>query len=276
MRLMLLLCSFAAAVWAPPAVAQWPYDVPYVPTPQVVVDEMLRLANVGPQDVLMDLGSGDGRILITAARKFGARGLGVELDAELFAQSQANAAAEGVSGRVNFLNQDLFKTDLSPATVISMYLLPQVNLRLRPALLQLKPGTRIVSHDFDLGEWEPDRRVYLRKNVFLWIVPARVAGTWRARIALPDGEQDFEFELRQRYQVLDGLARINGVMSPLWDSTVSGDRVSFVVVDNRDRESEASLYFEARVRDGVMEGELRRGVGQTMTRHAWRAVRTGG
>jgi len=271
----LAACSLAGA--AEPALRwkNWSYDVPYVPTPQVVVDEMLRVAGVGPQDTMMDLGSGDGRILITAASKFGARGVGVELDEELLARSADNAREAGVSGRVTFVRQDLFKTDLSGATVISMYLLPTVNMRLRPVLLGLKPGTRIVSHDFDLGEWLPDRKVTIRKNVFLWIVPAQAGGKWQAAIALEDGEQKFEFDFRQRFQVLDGVARINGVMSQLWESAVSGERVSFVVVDNRDRENEANLYFEGRVQGGVMEGELRRGVGNAMTRHKWRAVRVG-
>lgn len=279
MPLFLLKVMAWAGLLAGTAVAQpahWSYDVPYVPTPQVVVDEMLRLANVGPNDVLMDLGSGDGRILITAARRFGARGMGVDLDEELIAKSVADAEAAGVADRVTFARQDLFKTDLSPATVISMYLLPTVNLRLRPALLALKPGTRIVSHDFDLGEWLPDARVTIRKNVFLWIVPARVEGRWTARIALPDGEQAFEFELRQRFQTFDGVARINGLMSPVWESTISGERVRFVVVDNRNRETEASLYFEGRVAGDVMEGQLTRGAGSTATRHAWRAARVGG
>jgi SAM-dependent methyltransferase len=273
--LALAACSVAGA--AEPALRwkNWSYDVPYVPTPQVVVDEMLRVAGVGPQDTMMDLGSGDGRILITAASKFGARGVGVELDEELLARSADNAREAGVSGRVTFVRQDLFKTDLSGATVISMYLLPTVNMRLRPVLLGLKPGTRIVSHDFDLGEWLPDRKVTIRKNVFLWIVPAQAGGKWQAAIALEDGEQKFEFDFRQRFQVLDGVARINGVMSQLWESAVSGERVSFVVVDNRDRENEANLYFEGRVQGGVMEGELRRGVGNAMTRHMWRAVRVG-
>ena len=146
--------------------------MPYVPTPQVTVDEMLRIANVGPQDFVLDLGSGDGRIVVTAARKFGARGLGVDLDSSLVAEADGNAREAGVESRVRFLEQDLFDTDLGQATVIATYLLPFVMLKLRPRLLQLQPGTRIVSHDFDLGDWRPDRKTYVRKNVFLWVVPA--------------------------------------------------------------------------------------------------------
>ena len=161
------------------------FDVPFVPTPQVVVDEMLRLANVGPGDFVIDLGSGDGRIPIAAAKKFGARALGVDLDFHLIIQSEESARQAAVEDRVKFMQQDLFKTDLGPATVITMYLLPAVNRRLRPQLLDLKPGTRIVAHDFDLDDWKPDRKVTIRKNVFLWIVPAKVAGRWRMRLALP-------------------------------------------------------------------------------------------
>jgi len=257
------------------AAAQYPFEVPYVPTPQVVVDEMLRAAAVGPQDFVIDLGSGDGRIPITAARKFGARGLGVDLDPELHAQSEEAARLAGVADRVTFLNQDLFKTDISQATVITMYLLPAVNRRLRPRLLDLKPGTRIVAHDFDLEDWQPDEKATIRKNVFLWIVPAKVGGRWQARIALPGGERRFEFDFKQRFQEFDGLARIDGNMAQLWQPVLRGDRIRFVMVDGDDRENEASLYFDGRVSGGVMEGEIRRGVGNGQTLIKWRAVRSG-
>jgi ribosomal protein L11 methylase PrmA len=147
-------------------------EVPYVATPQVTVDEMLRLANVGPQDFVLDLGSGDGRIVVTAAKKFGARGLGVDLDWRLVLQGEENARAAGVENRVRFLEQDLFQTDLSQATVITTYLLPFVMLRLRPALLELKPGTRIVSHQFDMGDWKPDKKLEVNgRTVYFWVIP---------------------------------------------------------------------------------------------------------
>ena len=247
--------------------------VPYVPTPQVTVDEMLRIANVGPQDFVLDLGSGDGRIVITAARKFGARGLGVDLDSGLVAEADGNAREAGVESRVRFLEQDLFDTDLGQATVIATYLLPFVMLKLRPRLLQLKPGTRIVSHDFDLGEWRPDRKTYVRKNVFLWVVPAPVAGRWQARLRIPPIERHLELELTQRYQELSAHARLNGVPAQVWEATLAGDRLSFVVVDTTDRENEAGLYFEGKVSGGVIEGELIRGVGATRSVTGWRAVR---
>ena len=250
-------------------------EVPYVPTPQVTVDEMLRLANVGPQDFVIDLGSGDGRIVITAASKFGARGLGVDFDFRLVNQSEENARQAGVENRVRFLEQDLFQTDLSQATVISTYLLPFVMLRLRPALLALKPGTRIVSHDFDFGDWRPDQRTSIRKNVFLWIVPARAAGRWQARLELPPIERLLELELTQRYQELSAHARLNGVPSQVWEAKLVGDRLSFVVVDSTDRENEASLYFDGRVSGDLIEGELTRGVGAARSVIRWRAARVG-
>lgn len=276
LRLMGAPLALAALLSCQQAVAQVSYDVPYVPSPQVVVDEMLRLADVGPRDFVIDLGSGDGRIPITAARKFGARALGVDLDFHLVIQSEESARQAAVEDRVKFLRQDLFKTDISQATVITMYLLPAVNRRLRPQLLDLKPGTRIVTHDFDLDDWRPDYQTTIRKNVFMWIVPAKVAGRWRARIALPGGERNFEFELRQRFQEIDGLARVDGqTVAPLWEPKLQGGRISFVVVEAADREDEASLYFEGQVAGDAMEGEVRRGVGGVQTRIKWRAVRVG-
>lgn len=253
-----------------PARAQ---DVPFVPTPQVVVDEMLRIAGVGPRDFVIDLGSGDGRIPITAAKKFGARAMGVELDETLVFQSEEGARQAGVEKQVQFLQQDLFKTDLTRATVITMYLLPNVNRRLRPQLLNLAPGTRIVAHDFDLDDWKPDAKVTIRKNVFLWIVPARAAGRWRAKMDLPGGARMVEVELRQRFQEIDGLVRVDGRVVQLWEPRLRGDRVSFVVVDDAERESEASLYFEGRISAAAIEGEASRGVGNARTPIRWNAVK---
>ncbi len=164
-------------------------DVPFVTTPDHVTVAMLELAKVRPEDFVMDLGSGDGRIVITAAKRFGARGLGVEIDPQLVEKSRKAAQAAGVSSRALFREQDLFKTDLSPASVITLYLLPEVNMQLRPKLLNLRPGTRIVSHDWDMGDWPPDRTVTLDvpdkqlgreklSRVHLWVVPAHIDGAW--------------------------------------------------------------------------------------------------
>lgn len=155
-------------------------DVPYVPTPQNVVDEMLTLANVTKDDVVYDLGCGDGRLVITAVKKFGAsRGFGVDIDPKRIEESNANAKAAGVTDRVTFAVQDLFQTDFSPATVVTLYLLPEVNLRLRPKLLSdLKPGTRVVSHSFDMGDWKPDKAITVQpggQRLYLWTIPAKTS-----------------------------------------------------------------------------------------------------
>ena len=271
-----VLFSAAICLAVPAAEAQFSYDVPYVPTPYVVVEEMLRLANVGPADFVMDLGSGDGRILIAAAQKFGARGVGVDLDPERILESVYNAQVAGVSERVAFLRQDLFKFDIAEANVVTMYLLPSVNLKLRARLLRdLKPGTRIVSHDFDLEDWRPDQKSTIRKNVFLWIVPAPVDGRWRTTVALPAGERSFELEIRQKFQEIDGLARYDKKVAGLWNPVLRGERISFVIVDDSG-EVDSNLYFEGRVAGDAMEGTIQRGVGRDQKQIPWRATRIAG
>ena len=233
-----LLCA-AALLAALPAAAQFifKYDVPYVPTPYVVVEEMLRLARVGPVDFLIDLGSGDGRIPIAAAKKFGTRAAGVELDEDLLAESAANLEAAGVGDRVTFYHQDLFTFDIGRATVVTMYLVPSVNMRVLPKLLkELKPGTRILSHDFELGDWKPD-----------------------AKIA-------------QKFQEVDGLVRYDKKVASLWNPKLEGDRVSFVIVDDS-QQIESNLYCEGRVAGDTIEGVIHRGVGAGETQIKWRAVR---
>ena len=265
----------AAGVLPPIAYSQF-FDVPFVPTPQVVVDEMLRLAGVGPQDVVYDLGSGDGRIVITAVRKFGAvKGVGIELDNHLIYQSEESARQANLEKRVTFLQQDFFKTDFSEASVVTLYLLPGVMRKLRERMLQLKPGTRLVAHDFDFDDWKPDRKTTVRKNVFLWIVPARIGGRWQVRVGLPGDEFVFDMELRQNYQELDGFARFGKEPGGLWEPRIEGDRVNFVVVDSRDRENEATLYFQGRTTGTAMEGEVVRGVGNQQARYKWRAQKVG-
>jgi SAM-dependent methyltransferase len=188
-------------------------EVPYVKTPEPVVDAILTLAEIGPGDRLIDLGSGDGRIVIAAARRFGIRALGVEIDPSLVTLSNARAAEAGVADRVRFAAQDLFETDLRDATVITLYLLPDVNLALRPRLLALAPGTRIVSHDWDMGDWPSDRSVEVdapgktvglvkRSKVHRWTVPARIEGRWRGAIDDPAGSRPLEVAFTQRFQQL--------------------------------------------------------------------------
>ncbi|BAY59994.1 hypothetical protein NIES22_00510 [Calothrix brevissima NIES-22] len=153
-----------------------PGDVPYVPTPQPVVDAMLNVAKVGKNDVLYDLGSGDGRIVVTAAQKYGTQGVGIDINPERVAEANQNAQKAGVSDRVKFVQQDLFNTDLSQATVVTLYLLPDVNIKLRPKLFkELKPGTRIVSHAFDMGDWKPQQTLNVDgKTIYYWVVPEKI------------------------------------------------------------------------------------------------------
>ena len=210
--------------------------VPYVPTPQEVVERMLQIAKVGPGDYLIDLGSGDGRIVVTAAKKHGARGFGVDLNPERIRESNENARKASVTDKVAFYQRDLFETDLSEATVITMYLLPRVNLELRPKLLALKPGTRIVSHDFSMEDWKPDAHVTMdaqdkyggaggKSDIYLWVIPARVAGTWQWQLPVAGKPQTYELTLEQKYQAVSGSARIGGRAVKLQNVRLRGDEI---------------------------------------------------
>jgi hypothetical protein len=213
-------------------------SVPYVPTPQNVVERMLEVAKVGAQDYLIDLGSGDGRIVVTAAQKHGARGFGVDLNPTRIAEANANARTAKVVDKVQFYQQDLFETDLTQATVITMYLLPRVNLDLRPKLLELKPGTRIVSHDFSMGDWKPEHHEELeakdkyggsggRSDIYLWIIPAKVGGSWQSRLVVRGKPVDYEIALKQEFQMIDGTARVAGRTVKLRNAKLHGDQLSF-------------------------------------------------
>jgi SAM-dependent methyltransferase len=201
-------------------------DVHFVPTPQEVVDRLLTMAKVGKEDFVIDLGSGDGRIVITAAQKFGARGMGVDLDPQRIQDANTNRKKAGVEDRVEFRQANLFETDLSKATVLTMYLLPRLNIQLRPLLLDLKPGTRIASHAFDMGEWRPDRHDKVNgRDAYFWVVPAKVAGRWR----IEDGKDTIEIELSQQYQEIQGTARIGESATVLQETNLRGDEIRFVV-----------------------------------------------
>jgi hypothetical protein len=213
-------------------------DVVYVPTPQVVVEAMLTMAKVGPKDFVIDLGSGDGRVVITAAKKFGARGFGVDLDEVLLKRANESAKLEGVADRARFVEQNLFETDLSKATVITSYLLPEMNERLRPKILRLKPGTRVVAHDYHMGEWQPDDNDTLSvpektvgrpgvSYIYMWYVPANAAGTWQARVPVGGHTVAVDVDLSQRFQLLSGKGRINDRDAQLQGARVRGEDVTF-------------------------------------------------
>ena len=209
-----------------PSVGQEGKDVVWVPTPDVLVDKMLDMAKVTPRDYVMDLGSGDGRTVITAARR-GARAEGIEYNPDMVELSKRNAEKAGVTQRASFRKADLFETDFSRATVITMFLLPDINLKLRPKILRLKPGTRVVSNSFNMGEWKADQTVTLTPEqgcaasyctAMLWIVPAQVGGTHK----LPQGE----LTLKQEFQVLTGTLRAEGQALPV-TGKVRGEEVTF-------------------------------------------------
>jgi SAM-dependent methyltransferase len=227
-------------------------DVPYVPTPQDVVDTMLTIAQVGPSDYVIDLGSGDGRIVVTAASKFGAQGFGVDLNPRRIAEAVENAKKAGVSDRAQFFQRNLFETDFSRATVLTMYLLPDVNLQLRPKILDLKPGTRIVSHDFDMAEWKPDHSVIMRSSqtgyndrIYFWVVPAKVAGQWR----WTSGGETPMLTIEQSFQTIKPtLAGAKG-----WQAAEGNLKGDAILITAKDGAGRARIY-SGRVMGDAIEG----------------------
>lgn len=258
----LALCLAAGGVAAQPAkdyqpqVGQEGKDVIWVPTPQALVDKMLDIAKVTPKDFVMDLGSGDGRTVITAAKR-GAKAMGIEYNPDMVELSKRNAAKEGVSDRASFTKADLFETDLSQATVITMFLLPDINIKLRPKILNLKPGTRIVSNSFTMGDWHDDDTVTVKDScasyctAHLWIVPAKVEGTWQ----LPDGE----LTLKQSYQMISGTLKRGGNSAQIANGKLNGDQISF---------NAGGSQYTGRVTGNSLEGTISSGGN-------WKATRGG-
>lgn len=216
-------------------------DVIFVPTPMDVVNEMLSVTKVSKADTLFDLGSGDGRIVIAAVKRFGTTGIGIDIDPKRVQESRNNADTAGV--KVDFRQADLFETDLRSATVVTLYLLPALNVKLRPKLFkELRPGTRIVSHAFDMGDWQADSTIDLNgRKVHYWLLPANVAGTWTVKSS-PD---EYELNLTQRFQKLSGTATLKGKEVPLKDLKIKGETVFFTIDGKK---------FEGTVRDGKITG----------------------
>ncbi|MFC1816727.1 SAM-dependent methyltransferase [Thermodesulfobacteriota bacterium] len=255
-------------------------DVAYVPTPIFVVTEMLKLSSLGPNDFLIDLGSGDGRIIITAAQKFGALGFGVDLNPKLVELSKQYAIEEEVADRTTFRIQNIFETDLRKADVVTMYLLPELNLKLRPKLISdLKPGARIVSHNYHLGEWRPDKTVLFKQAtedgdsiIYLWIVPANVVGTWQWRMSLRSEEQDFNLRLNQNFQDLSGSAMIQGRKWPVFNTSLKGDRISFSLIS----EGQIRLIrqdYTGRIKGNVITGTVKLSGATEAKQMKWKALR---
>lgn len=277
-----LLCLALILAGPRVAVAQGA-DVQYVPTPSNVVDAMLAIAKVGSNDYLIDLGSGDGRIVIAAAKKFGARGFGVDIDGALVNNAQREAERQGVSGNVTFHARNLFITDISKATVLTMYLLQRINLQLRPRLFaELRPGTRIVSHDFDMGNWQPDEKLTVpvpdkpygspSSDVYLWIVPANAAGRWQWRLAVGGAPQDYQVTVEQTFQMLEGKPLVGGRSARFGNGRVRGEEVSFDMV--ADIGSRAVRHgFRGRITGDAMKGRVILH-GAEPAELEWSAVRT--
>lgn len=236
--------------------------LPYVPTPQVVVDEMLKLANVTANDFVIDLGSGDGRIIISAAKRFKAKGLGVDIDPKLVAFSNKNARAEGVADRAEFAERDMFKTDISKASVLTLYVLPDFMQKLRSKVLtELRPGARVVAHDYYMADWDPDRVVTLtvpekieangtdKAYLYLWIVPAKIDGTWRVDLDAEERSEELVVAFSQRYQIINAAAEKKRSPLKIENATLAGDEIKFSLALAK------RLYqFSGRVFGDKMEG----------------------
>ena len=254
-----LLCMLAAGVCAQPAkkdfepqVGQEGKDVIWVPTPQGLIDKMLGMTNVTPADYVIDLGSGDGRTVIAAAKR-GARALGIEYNPDMVELSKRNAEKEGVAGKANFVKADIFESDFSQATVITMYLLPSINLKLRPKILDLKPGTRIVSHAFTMEEWTADQtESFDGRTAYMWIVPAKVEGTWQFAQGL--------LSFAQTFQMVSGTLKAGDNTVPVRNGKLRGDQLSF---------SAGNSDYTGRVNGTTIEGTVK-----GANAGAWSATRT--
>ncbi len=268
------------ALWLPQSLpAQIQPDVPYVTTPWNVVETMLDLGQVSAADHLIDLGSGDGRIVIEAVRKRGARGLGIELDPHLVSIAREEARRQGVTGRADFAEGNLFDIDLRPASVLTMYLFPHINVRLRPRLFeQLKPGVRVVSHDFHMDAWKPDaqREVAVpgkaygppRSTIYLWVMPANAAGRWRWQLPAGGAPVSFEATVAQHFQRLEVTASIDGAKALVSEARLHGDQIRFRLVREHDA---AAFEFSGRIAGDAAAGSARTAANGAVAE--WKALR---
>lgn len=233
-----------------PQMGQAGKDVVWIPTPEALVARMLTAAQVTKVDLVYDLGSGDGRIPIVAAKQFGARSFGIEYNPDIAELSRRNVARAGVEGLVKIITGDIFVEDFSNATVVTMYLLPELNRKLRPTILKMKPGTRVTSHQFNMGDWEPDEHFRVEgRDGYLWHVPADVAGEW---ILKQENGQESTFTLTQRYQKVAGTLTTEGKTHTLLGASLRGDQLSFSYVDGDNNLRAARLL----VAGNSMRGEV--------------------
>ncbi len=213
-----------------PNMGQSGKDVIWIPTGNELVTKMLKIANVGPSDLVYDLGAGDGKIAIAAAREFGARAVGIEYNPEMAALGQRNAERAGVANRVKIIQGDIFKEDFSKATVVTLYLLPELNQQLRPTLLKMKPGTRVVSHAFDMADWQPDGEIDNPPKGYFWIVPANVSGEWA--LDSFDSKTSTILNLSQKFQYVGGNLIMGKKTQPILNAELKGDKLQFSYVDD--------------------------------------------
>ncbi|MGE5621113.1 MAG: 50S ribosomal protein L11 methyltransferase [archaeon] len=234
-------------------------QVPFVPTPYDVVEGMLRLANVTEDDVVYDLGCGDGRIVVTAAKKFGAHGLGVDNDPVRVKESLENVDLNGVKDKVEILQQNLFKTDLSKATVVTLYLLSDINVKLRPKLFQeLKPGTRIVSNSFDMDEWQPDGMNLVNgRTLYFWKIPANTSGRWEWIVPNGKSDENYVLTLYQKFQKVEGILQIGRETYTIANSKLDGDMLEFIVLRNVN-DKPVKHTFRGKVMENMFTGTLDR------------------
>ncbi len=267
LTLMFLLAVLPAAATAQeyqPSVGQAGKDVIWVPTPPELVEAMLDMAKITPNDFLIDLGSGDGRIVIAAAKR-GTRALGIEYNPDMVALSNRNAKAAGVSDKASFQQADIFTTDFSKATVLTMYLLPYLNMKLRPTILDMKPGTRVVTHAFNMEDWEPDQEIEVSdRTAYFWIVPAKVAGVWNWKADAGNAELD----LQQTFQKISGDLKIQGKGVQFSGATLRGDLITF----NAGSDPARMQQYQGRVNGNTITGTVRTGSGPETK---WTATRAG-
>lgn len=225
-----------------PNMGQSGKDVIWIPTGNELVTQMLKTANVGPTDLVYDLGAGDGKIAIAAAKDFGARAVGIEYNADMAALGQRNAERAGVANRVKIIQGDIFKEDFSKATVVTLYLLPELNLQLRPTILKMKPGTRVVSHAFDMAEWQPDAEIDTPARGYFWVVPANVAGEWVLNSF--DSQGTTVLNLSQKFQYVGGNLTLGKKTQPILNPKLNGDTLLFSYVDNDNNLRSVRLKFD--------------------------------
>jgi len=235
-----------------PQVGQAGKDVVWVPTPDELVNKMLTMAKVTPKDYVVDLGAGDGKIAIAAGKRFGATATGIEYNPDMARLAQCYVQAEGVADKVKIIQGDIFKEDFSKATVVTMYLLPELNMRLRPTILAMKPGTRVTSHQFNMGDWEADETAEIEyRTAYLWIVPAQVEGNWTFREE--GGKTTFNVAMTQKFQRISGEAGMGGSKNPLVGASLRGEEIKFAFNDDKGQ----TRTLTGTVRGSEINGTLR-------------------